>query len=366
MNNLAPGFNGECMDSLTETYLLGNGYRAYDPRVMRFHCPDGWSPFGPGGINPYTYCVGDPVNRTDPSGHHSIWGWMGISAGLVLGAMFTPLSGGTSLAVALSVLSLTSAVVSAGLAISQQIVEETDPTTATALGWAALGTGLLSAVGSVALARAFPGAKSLAGLMRRSGYRRLNDMMGVITTQRTAPIHQELDIIGSIHGTDYAHHIGTIAQRWETTDFKSVMNTYQAMKNLPLEEINADEIYLYGSIHNQETAWQEEQFSIFNSKALSGEVQLTKYIKEGESWHGEYRTIEARKLKKGAISFIISHDANLDGPHLFPGEDRIPIRSRLSDVFRLKGRVLTNTTSIMSWSVFVQMPAKTGLPYELI
>jgi RHS repeat-associated protein len=52
-------------------YLLGNGYRAYNPRLMRFHSPDSWSPFGRGGLNPYMYCVGDPVNRSDPTGHVS-------------------------------------------------------------------------------------------------------------------------------------------------------------------------------------------------------------------------------------------------------------------------------------------------------
>lgn len=35
---------------------------------MRFISPDRISPFGRGGINSYTYCNGDPVNRTDPSG----------------------------------------------------------------------------------------------------------------------------------------------------------------------------------------------------------------------------------------------------------------------------------------------------------
>ncbi|MCY1449848.1 hypothetical protein D9M71_666160 [compost metagenome] len=36
---------------------------------MRFNSPDSWSPFGEGGINPYTYCGGDPRNRFDPNGH---------------------------------------------------------------------------------------------------------------------------------------------------------------------------------------------------------------------------------------------------------------------------------------------------------
>jgi RHS repeat-associated protein len=66
------GFNGERPDLVTGCYLLGNGYRAFNPVLMRFNSPDSWSPFGKGGLNAYVYCVGDPINRVDPSGH-STW-----------------------------------------------------------------------------------------------------------------------------------------------------------------------------------------------------------------------------------------------------------------------------------------------------
>ncbi len=62
------GFNGEKADPITGHYLLGNGYRAFNPILMRFNSPDNWSPFGRAGINPYTYCQADPVNRSDPAG----------------------------------------------------------------------------------------------------------------------------------------------------------------------------------------------------------------------------------------------------------------------------------------------------------
>jgi RHS repeat-associated protein len=81
------GFNGEVRDELSGWYLLGRGYRAYNPTLMRFHSPDSLSPFGAGGINPYVYCAGDPINFVDPTGHanrgvntEGLWG--GILAGL--------------------------------------------------------------------------------------------------------------------------------------------------------------------------------------------------------------------------------------------------------------------------------------------
>lgn len=63
------GFNGELVESISGHYLLGNGYRAFNPVLMRFNSPDSWSPFGRGGINSYAYCAGDPINYQDPTGH---------------------------------------------------------------------------------------------------------------------------------------------------------------------------------------------------------------------------------------------------------------------------------------------------------
>jgi RHS repeat-associated protein len=63
------GFNGERADPVTGHYLLGNGYRAFNPVLMRFNSPDSWSPFGEGGLNSYAYCIGDPTNWTDRNGH---------------------------------------------------------------------------------------------------------------------------------------------------------------------------------------------------------------------------------------------------------------------------------------------------------
>lgn len=65
------GFNGELPDSMTGHYHLGNGYRQFNPVLMRFNNPDSFSPFGKGGMNAYAYCLGDPVNRVEIKGQYS-------------------------------------------------------------------------------------------------------------------------------------------------------------------------------------------------------------------------------------------------------------------------------------------------------
>lgn len=62
-------FNGHRCDPVSMLYPLGNGYRLFSPFLMRFCSQDTMSPFGRGGLNPYAYCMADPVNNTDPSGH---------------------------------------------------------------------------------------------------------------------------------------------------------------------------------------------------------------------------------------------------------------------------------------------------------
>ncbi|WP_167337433.1 RHS repeat domain-containing protein [Pseudomonas batumici] len=65
------GFNGELTEANTGWQLLGSGYRAYNPVLMRFHSPDSMSPFGQGGLNTYCY-VTSPPNERDPTGHFGI------------------------------------------------------------------------------------------------------------------------------------------------------------------------------------------------------------------------------------------------------------------------------------------------------
>ncbi len=60
-------FNGEFREP-QGWYHLGQGHRLYNPVLRRFNRPDRLSPFGKGGLNGYAYCLGDPVNFSDPTG----------------------------------------------------------------------------------------------------------------------------------------------------------------------------------------------------------------------------------------------------------------------------------------------------------
>lgn len=100
------GFNGERSDAISNNTPLGNGYRAFNPVLGRFTCPDSLSPFGMGGINPYVFCSGDPVNRTDPSGHFSVGQWIGMALGLVAGIALSMVTDGAATPAVLSLMSV--------------------------------------------------------------------------------------------------------------------------------------------------------------------------------------------------------------------------------------------------------------------
>lgn len=175
-------FNGEKLDPVLQCYHLGNGYRCYHPKLMRFLAPDSLSPFDEGGINSYMYCVGNPVNLADPTGHLSETGiaavvvgvgglllslftfGAGIAvaaslAGAVIAAGSMAAAGVSAMAVTTTALSISSAVLgitSASLGIASSVIRERgyegDTKLAADLGWGALGTGIASLLTGVGAA----------------------------------------------------------------------------------------------------------------------------------------------------------------------------------------------------------------------
>ncbi|WP_439869788.1 RHS repeat-associated core domain-containing protein [Pseudomonas syringae] len=152
-----PGFNGEQPDPVTGHYLLGNGYRAYNPVLMRFNSPDSMSPFGRGGLNAYAYCVGDPVNRVDPTGHEHEELFVGI--GLALLGVVT---GGVGLAVAPlrnaaaqgSAIGLWTGVAAVAAGVPAGLMVESNPETSSVLQNVAIGMGGFSALfGTLSMGR---------------------------------------------------------------------------------------------------------------------------------------------------------------------------------------------------------------------
>lgn len=155
MNTCIQGFNGLRPDPVSGDYHPGNGYRTFRPSLMRFASPDDWSPFGAGGINPYAYCGGDPVNHADPSGHMSLQTGLSIALSLagIAAALFT---GGMSLAAAgtfsaalttASAVSLTagaSALVADVTGLASSVLQDFAPRPAAILTWTSLAAGVLS------------------------------------------------------------------------------------------------------------------------------------------------------------------------------------------------------------------------------
>lgn len=184
----AGGYDGECSDPVTGTYHPGNGYRTYSPTQMRFMSPDDWSPFGPGGINPYMYCAGDPINHADPSGHMSWQSGVGIGLGIagIATAIFTA---GASLAAAGGICAALAATSTASLTagaaalvadvtgLASAATGDAHPQRSAILGWVWLAAGIFSIGIGLATAgySAFIGAT--AGL--RSRLVRVNGRTGI-------------------------------------------------------------------------------------------------------------------------------------------------------------------------------------------
>ncbi len=171
-----PAYNGERLDPAAGTYHLGNGYRAYNPVLMRFNAPDSWSPFGAGGLNPYAYCLGDPINYIDPTGHislGSLFGIIGGVIGLVVGLVLAIPTGGASLAGDAAILA---GLVADATGIASAATADSNPRASAALGWISMGFGVLSL-----------GAGALGGLA--SGLRRLGQRPAAFSETFEATYH---------------------------------------------------------------------------------------------------------------------------------------------------------------------------------
>lgn len=123
------GFNGEWLDPVLEGYHLGQGYRVYQPKLMRFNAPDSLAPFNEGVHNAYVYCHNDPINFTDPSGHLNIskilFGAFGIIAGIVGIALAAP-TGGSSLVLAAGIIGGIAGMASGALQLASGIIDDGD------------------------------------------------------------------------------------------------------------------------------------------------------------------------------------------------------------------------------------------------
>lgn len=154
------GFAGERRDEFTGWYIPG-GYRPYDPLLMCFLAPDDESPFGRGGLNPYAYCGGDPVNRVDPDGHSwtsYVLAGIGIAIGISamistfgaaapsVAALFTVGLSSLSLGGAMAIGTAAFSVVSMGTGIAASVLEAAGNSEKAAgiLGAISMGTGFAS------------------------------------------------------------------------------------------------------------------------------------------------------------------------------------------------------------------------------
>jgi RHS repeat-associated protein len=145
-----PGFNGERADPLSGVTHLGNGYRAYSPALRRFTCPDSSSPFGEGGINPYAYCEGDPINHTDPSGHGIITLIIRAIALAIRVGLKVAMSDAAAATVTTAGYVETGVTAAASLAtgVSSRVTQTKNPEAARKLKWAGIGLGIAAAAGA--------------------------------------------------------------------------------------------------------------------------------------------------------------------------------------------------------------------------
>ena len=156
------GFAGQRREPLTGWQILGD-YRPYDPVLMCFLSPDSQSPFGAGGINPYAYCAGDPVNRVDPDGHSWVtYTLAGLGLAISVAAAIASFGAAATVAASIATAGWAALTPSAAMIITAATLDLVslstgvaalamefgggDRNAASILGWVSLGTGLAAAV----------------------------------------------------------------------------------------------------------------------------------------------------------------------------------------------------------------------------
>ncbi|WP_282295080.1 RHS repeat-associated core domain-containing protein [Stenotrophomonas sp. PS02289] len=202
-----PAFNGELLDAASGCYLLGAGHhRPYSPRLGIFLAADGLSPFGAGGLNPYAYCAGDPVNRSDPTGH--FWKWIVAAVGIAVGVAAVAVTfGAASKAVAAvatvgfsaltkstagAIASTTLGIVAVGAEVGAIAAEVSgDTKTATILGFVGLALGIVAAAPAIAKA-ATKGAAKFSRFTKRIATIRSQGLSGRGAGRAAANRAQEL------------------------------------------------------------------------------------------------------------------------------------------------------------------------------
>jgi RHS repeat-associated core domain len=216
-NSSLLGFNGERIDPVLGGYHLGNGYRLYSPSLRRFTSPDSMSPFGQGGINPYAYCEGDPINHTDPTGHVRLGAIFediveGIDTAFDVAAAVA--TGGESLAVAHAI----SGVVGIGTEIASQSISG-HPTTHKILD----GISILGSITNTGTGLAIEGVNHKEGVDHKNEKKRPRTARGVIkltnkvVSYTSAVVSEDMEVVADgLTGDPSRHKVDTQLEKAST------------------------------------------------------------------------------------------------------------------------------------------------------
>ncbi|MDE9590762.1 RHS repeat-associated core domain-containing protein, partial [Xenorhabdus bovienii] len=101
-------------------------------------------------LNAYAYCLGDPINRIDPTGHMSLGSIFGVilgSIGLVAGIIMAIPTGGASLSVGGAIIAGLGLLADA-TGIASAATEDSNPHVSSILGWVSLGFGVVVGMGA--------------------------------------------------------------------------------------------------------------------------------------------------------------------------------------------------------------------------